>query len=188
MNRIERLVQSYARHASLPWDPALAGPQKVWFAVYDKTDERRLRARVDEFAIATVRTGHQWLLHDVTDAFPRWIAAQEYRDSYFESPEDLGLALPTFADAVAADLRAVLASGDAGPDTVVAVLGVGALFGFTHVSKVVAAAQGAVRGRLLVFFPGEYEPNTYRLLDARDGWNYMAVPITAHDLAPDSNA
>ena len=38
-----------------------------------------------------------------------------------------------------------------------------------------------IRGRLLVFFPGVYEQNNYRLLDARDGWNYHAVPITASD-------
>ena len=37
-----------------------------------------------------------------------------------------------------------------------------------------------IKGRLVVFFPGQYEHNNYRLLDARDGWNYMAVPITAH--------
>lgn len=39
--------------------------------------------------------------------------------------------------------------------------------------------EDAIRGRLLVFFPGEYQENHYRLLDARDGWNYHAVPITA---------
>jgi hypothetical protein len=39
-----------------------------------------------------------------------------------------------------------------------------------------------IRGRLLVFFPGEYEDNNYRLMDApRDGWNYLAVPITLHN-------
>ena len=32
-------------------------------------------------------------------------------------------------------------------------------------------------GYLLVFFPGEKEGNTYRFLDARTGWNYLAVPI-----------
>ena len=31
---------------------------------------------------------------------------------------------------------------------------------------------------LSIFFPGQYEQNNYRLLDARDGWNYLAVPIT----------
>ena len=184
MNRIERLAHSYARHVALPWDRALAGAQKVWFAVYDKTDERRLRARVTEFEIATTRAGHPWRLVDLTDAFPRWMADQEYRDSYFDAPEDLDLVLPAFADHVASELRTVLEASDVDGDAVVAVLGVGALFGFTQVSKVIGAVQQAVRGRLLVFFPGEYEPNVYRLLDARDGWNYMATPITAHELSP----
>lgn len=186
MNRIERLVQSYARHVALPWDPALAGAQKVWFAVYDKTDERRLRARLTEFEIATTRAEHGWILVDLTDAFPRWMAAQDYRDSYFETPEDLELALPAFVDHVCAELRGALKSAAATANAVVAVLGVGTLFGFAHVSKVVTTVQNAARGRLLVFFPGEYESNTYFLLDSRtrgSGWNYMAVPITGHDTA-----
>lgn len=38
-----------------------------------------------------------------------------------------------------------------------------------------------IRGRVVVFFPGEYENSNYRLLDARDGWNYLAVPITLQE-------
>lgn len=183
MNRIERLAQSVGRHVALPWDHTLAGAQKVWFGIYDKMEERRLRARVTEFEIATKREGHSWILHDLTNAFPRWMAAQEYRDSYFESPEDLDLSLPSFVECVCDELRTVLESPEAGRDTVVAVLGVGALFGFAQVSKVVVSVQGAIRGRLLVFFPGTYESNAYYLLDARRGWDYLAVPITAHDVA-----
>jgi hypothetical protein len=32
---------------------------------------------------------------------------------------------------------------------------------------------------LLFFFPGEYVGNVYRFMEARDGFNYMAVPITS---------
>jgi hypothetical protein len=32
---------------------------------------------------------------------------------------------------------------------------------------------------MLVFFPGEYTNNVYRFMDARDGFNYMAIPITS---------
>ena len=64
--------------------------------------------------------------------------------------------------------------------SVTAVFGVGALFGFTRLSKVLKLVEGEIRGRLVIFFPGEYERNNYRLLDARDGWNYLAVPITLH--------
>jgi hypothetical protein len=45
---------------------------------------------------------------------------------------------------------------------------------------VLKLVEGDVKGRLVVFFPGTLEQNNYRLLDARDGWNYMAVPISIH--------
>jgi hypothetical protein len=44
----------------------------------------------------------------------------------------------------------------------------------------VEEVENDIRGRLALFFPGEYENQNYRLLDARDGWNYLAVPITLH--------
>ena len=43
--------------------------------------------------------------------------------------------------------------------------------------QLVAALEASFTGYLLVFFPGEKEGNTYRFLDARTGWNYLAVPI-----------
>ena len=66
-------------------------------------------------------------------------------------------------------------------ETVVAVTGVASLFGFTRVSEVLPLVEPHIQGRLLIFFPGVYEQNNYRLLDARDGWNYLAVPITAQE-------
>ena len=51
MSQIERLIQNYDNRVSLPWDQNLAGPQRVWFAVYNKTEERRLRRRMEEFEI-----------------------------------------------------------------------------------------------------------------------------------------
>jgi hypothetical protein len=47
------------------------------------------------------------------------------------------------------------------------------------VSELLPLVEPFIRGRLLVLFPGVYEENNYRLLDARDGWNYRAVPILA---------
>jgi len=66
-------------------------------------------------------------------------------------------------------------------ETVLAVLGVGSLFGVTYLSGVIAEVEESIPGRLLVFFPGEYERNVYRFMDARDGFNYMAVPITCSE-------
>ena len=186
LSKVARLVSAYRQHLTVPWQSGLAAIQRVIFAVYDKTDELRLRANIGEFELATQQAGKQWLLIDVTHAFPEWMAAQEYREAYFESPEDLaGYQAGELAEFVA-DLNTKLKariSAKAGPDTVVALLGVGALFGLARVSSVVEGIKEAVQGRLLVFFPGEYHPENhgYRLLDARDGWNYLAVPLLAKD-------
>ena len=179
MGRIEDLADAYKRFVRLPWERNLAGPQKCWFAVYDPHDERPLRSRVALFELATKEAGHSWALCDLTDAFARWIAAEDYREAYFASPDDLDMALSSFRWAVAEEVRAVLTRGDIDENGVVAILGVASLFGFLKVAAVIDDVAPTIRGRLLVFFPGEYEANNYRLLDARDGWNYLAVPIVA---------
>jgi hypothetical protein len=168
----------------VPWQSGLAAIQRVVFAVYDKADELRLRANVEEFALATQQADKQWLLIDLTNAFPEWMMAQKYRHAYFESPEDLA-GYPTgeltgFVSDLVARLKTRI-EAQSGPDTVVALLGVGTLFGLARVSTVVEGIKESVTGRLLVFFPGEYHPehHSYRLLDARDGWNYLAVPLLA---------
>jgi hypothetical protein len=88
--------------------------------------------------------------------------------------------LPAFFDHLVARVRDQLAEHPY-PDGVVGLLGAGTLFGLGDAVKVSAlmnAVNDAIAGRLLVFFPGDHEGNSYRLLDARDGWNYLAVPIT----------
>ena len=54
-------------------------------------------------------------------------------------------------------------------------------FGFIQVSRLIGRVEESIPGRLLVFFPGEYRQNVYRFMDARDGFNYMAVPITSSE-------
>ncbi|MFC7409487.1 DUF1788 domain-containing protein [Hydrogenophaga atypica] len=185
-SKVAKLAAAYKQHLSVPWQAGLAAIQRVIFAVYDKTDELRLRANVGEFELATQQAGKKWILIDLTNAFPLWMAAQEYRDAYFESPEDLAGyqagELSEFVASLTAELKRRL-DAEAGADTVVALLGVGALFGLARVSSVVEGIKESVPGRLLVFFPGEHHPenHAYRLLDARDGWNYLAVPLLAKD-------
>ena len=184
MSKVARLLHVYREHIAVPWQQGLAGIQRVLFAVYDPHDELRLRTNLVEFEIATKVAEHAWQLIDITNAFPAWMAAQRYRDSYFENPEDLdGYVtgqISGFTESLVQDLRTQIAA-TADSNTVTAVLGVGTLFGLTRVSQVVEKIADSVPGRLLIFFPGEYGNNNYRLLDARDGWNYMAVPLVAKD-------
>ncbi len=155
-SRVAKLVSAYRQHLTVPWQSGLAAIQRVIFAVYDKTDELRLRANIEEFALITQQAGKQWLLLDVTHAFPEWMASQEYRDAYFECPEDLAGyqtgELTEFVSSLAATLKERIAA-ESGPETVVAVMGVGTLFGLARVSSLVEGIKEAVQGRLLVFFP-----------------------------------
>ena len=149
------------------------------FCVYNENEERWLRARVDEFEIVTRQAGHEWVLFDLTNSFPGWLSTQRYAKSYFQKPHLLATVLPKYLDYIASEFERALKEKNADYNTVVAVQGVGSLFGFLKVKDVVDRLAPLVEGRLLVLFPGSYENNNYRLLDGYDGWNYLAVPITA---------
>lgn len=180
MSYIDDLLEAYRRFVALPWQQTLAPPQRVWMAVYPPDDERRLRLHLPAFKEATIKREHPWSLIDITSAFEDWMAGHHYRDDYFEHPELLETALPAFFDELVARVRSTLESHPA-PDGVVALLGAGTMFGLGDAMKVSALLNGvneAIAGRLLVFFPGAVENNNFRLLDARDGWDYMAVVIT----------
>lgn len=179
MSEVEQLLKAYEKHVSLPWENNLSGSEKVWFVVYDPAQERRVRFRLEEFQNVTRRAGHGWTQVDLTDAFANWMAGHRYKEAYFESPEDMEPALKDFSGKVVEQINAVLQAGQANEQTVVAVSGLASLFGLARASEVLEKVARQVRGRLLVFFPGHHDGSNYRLLDARDGWNYLAIPITA---------
>lgn len=179
MGRVEDLAEKYGRHIATPWERTVAGAQRVIMAIYHEDLERTVRERVGLFENATRQAGYNWIEVDLTDSFSKWLAADEYREAYFERPEDLGIKLEAeFTPFVADLIRETLRSSAATEQTVVAVLGTGSLLGLTRVSEILNLVDRDVRGRMLVFFPGRYEQNNYRLLDKRDGWNYLAYPLT----------
>lgn len=181
MSEIDDLIHEYEDVARLPWDRTLAGAQKVWFAIYEPSQERRVRLRIHDFEVATRNAGHSWALVDLTDTFAKWMSQHKYRDEYFKKPGDMELALQGFADYAANHVKETLTSVNVNEETVVAVLGIGSLFSLTRASVLFETVAPFVRGRLLGFFPGRHEGSNYRLLDARDGWNYLAIPITGKD-------
>jgi hypothetical protein len=179
VGKIEELAGVYERHISAPWQRTLAGAQRVMLVVYEKELERSLRARIGEFEQATRRSGHGWKLVDCTRWFADWMAGDEYRDAYFEEPSLLPMKLQgEFRTEASCRLSAALEAAD--EKTVVGVIGVASLYGFLRVSELIRSVEQAIRGRLVVFFPGTKNENNYRLLDARDGWNYLAQGITLH--------
>lgn len=181
MSRIDDLADAYEKHISAPWQRNLAGAQKTIFVVYPKEDERKLRNHLGEFKVRTDHSQHTWSHFDMTALFARWMSETDYREQYFECPEDLKLKLNSeFFQFVVEQLITALTDPAVDKDTVVAVSGAASLFGFIKVSEVLEKSVHEIRGRLVLFFPGSCDQDTFRLLDARDGWNYLATVITLH--------
>jgi hypothetical protein len=178
MSAIDRLLSNYSRQVRLPWSANMAGKQRVWFAVYPPAEERRVRARLPQFEALTLEANHGWTAVDLTRLLPEFLAAHKYRESIFQKPQHLR-AGNKLEVRTAALVNEACSREEADAGSVVAVMGLASLFDFMRVSGLIERVEDIVPGRLLIFFPGEYAGNVYRFMDARDGFNYMAVPITS---------
>jgi hypothetical protein len=177
MGKIDELATAYEKHIGLPWQRAMAGAQRVIVVVYYKELEKSFRARKSEFEQRTKKKGYEWKEFDCTNLFSLWMANDDYSDEYFEHPDDLTTKIENeFTVWVTDELRKVLQASS--NNTVVALTGVACLYGFMRISELVQAVDREIKGRLVVFFPGTKEGFSYRLLDSRDGWNYLAHGIT----------
>lgn len=131
------------------------------------------------FAIDTREAGHNWVLIDLTILFDQFLASNEYREKYYQNPKLIKFEEINFLEFLSEYVekhakRSTFSS-------VIAITGIGSLYGIIRISKVVEEIVNniPIPGRLLVFFPGERDGRNYRLLKARDGWNYLATPIEA---------
>ncbi len=180
MNRVDQLIENYRNHIQMPLRPGLAAAQRVWFAVYPAAEERRLVNRIDEFEMLTKAAGHPWLRIDLKGRLAEWISSidEEERTEWFKNPSDIDLYARTEWRNVLTEYFNQKVASVTGPErTVFALTGLMDLYDFLHVSELIEGMLQNFPGHLLVFFPGEMEGNTYRFLDARTGWNYLAVPI-----------
>lgn len=180
MGKIDILIKNYSRTIAVPWRE-IAAAQRVIFAVYPETDELKIRARIDDFAIATrnVEDGqHGWVHFDITNTFAEWMQTLKYANSYYHKPQLFKSIIKKYGDFIEEKFDELLEEEKLTNEDVVALSGVGSVFGFIKVSELVDRLAPKVKGRLLVLFPGSYESSNYRLLDGYDGWNYHALPLT----------
>lgn len=181
MTDLDSLIHNFGNQVGYPWAGNLAPAQRCWMIVYNPTDERRVRARIQAFENATNAVSKAWQAVDITDVPGAWIAQHPLRERYFAKPDLLsGGALKDFRRYLLAFIEQQATKRD-DPQAVVAIIGVGALFGFVETSWLLNSVAPLIRGRLAVFFPGEFRDDNYRLLDAREGWNYLALPIIASE-------
>ena len=181
MSRIDDLISNYARFVNLPWPPSAAPAQRIWMAVYDPEEERRLRLHLPEFETASKGAGYGWEVIDISKEFELWMGSHEYKDAYFAKPKLMQPELLGFFEELVESVRQQVRTKTT-DRTIIGLLGAASLYGLgdhVKVSALIERVQEFVQGRMLVFFPGEVEGNSYRLLGARDGWNYLATLITA---------
>jgi hypothetical protein len=177
--RTELLIEAYTRVVKEPWSSALSGQERIWFLVYDPAELRKIELHFGEFETVAMRAGKKWRSISMKHCFPSWMANHEYREDYFTSPEYIVDQLEAeFIPFAIQFLKDELAKIDQDEHTLVALKDVSSLFGFARLSEILKSCSKDFKGRLIIFFPGEFEQNHYRLLDARDGWDYLARPIT----------
>ena len=173
----DELARAYERQVRLPWRSELSPAERVWILWYDKSLDRRVAAQVGVFENATRAAGHGWTQLSFASLYGSWIGGHRLFKPLLRRPNEMLSVLPEFEAQCISEARN--AASLLGPHDVLAISGTGALFGVASVSRLIEGIAPAVSGRLLVLFPGRYEGGRYRLLDARDGWNYHAIPIPA---------
>ncbi len=179
ISKTDALINKYESVVKEPWNQKLSGQEKVWFLVYDPSEQRKILFRIGDFERITRKYDKNWAEVDLADCFPNWMAQHEYREEYFEQPDGIQDPIEAEFKAYVVDkITRVLSEIKDIENSVLAITNVNALFGFIKLSDVLQELYPLNKGRLLVFFPGEYQNNQYRLMDARDGWSYLARPIT----------
>ncbi len=179
-NNIDGLIQAYEKVVNGKWEVTLSSQERIWFLVYDPDMQRKVDFRLSDFENVTKKAGKKWTNISLKDCFPDWMASHEYRDEYFQDPDALVDQLEfDFKSYVTETTLTNISKHKNDKETVVAFTDVASLFGFARLSDLLNHIASEVKGRLLVFFPGEFEKNQFRLLNARDGWSYLARPITA---------
>jgi hypothetical protein len=184
MSYAQNLLEKLKTHLALPWPVNVSGQERVLMTVYPPSEERRIRRFIDsgEFGAEIKTLNHGWSCLDLSKAFSDWLSDHEYKDGLLNKPQrlwdDKGN-VKGLEEYLVTKITEASANDDA--NTVFALIGCGGLFGLFSVSHLIQLVAEKVPGRLVAFFPGEFDAanNSYRLLGAKDGWGYLATPITA---------
>jgi len=177
VNYVDRLIAAFQAQLRHPWSADRSGGERVWFLVIDPDKMRSVLAQKEAFRQAAQGAGKQWHEIDLTDTFGSWMASLEYANHYFARPQRAASLPGDFVEWLRKDVERQIQDAQLGRHSLLVLSGTESLFGLTKLSGVVHSIEDSVPGRLLVLFPGQYHQPQYRLLDARDGWNYLAVPI-----------
>jgi hypothetical protein len=175
LSTVEELLDEFRKRLTVPWRPDEAPAGRVWMLWYDKAYERRVRGRLGEFRLATEQAGKGWRQFDLAPCFAEWVVQQPWFERLAKRPSTLSTVIPQFEDDLVRRVRAELA--ECSSNDLLTLTGVASLFGLIRASTLMDKVVNNIPGRMMLTFPGVHQGGIYRLLDARLGWNYLAVPI-----------
>lgn len=178
MAKVNDLIKKFGNIIKEPWTKGLSGQEKVWFLVFDPAELRKVEFKLGEFEMLTLNAGRKWHVISLRGLFTSWMANHDYKEAYFDDPEYIHDVLQgEFKDFVMERLNEMMNDRNY-EETLLVLKDVSSIFGFLKLSEVINALSNKIKGRMMVLFPGEYSNRQYRLMDARDGWDYLARPIT----------
>ena len=176
MSKVNQLLSKFENIIKEPWPTGLSGQEKVWFLIFDPADLKKVHFKLGEFEIATKNANREWLLISLNEYFTNWLANHDYKEEFFNEPEYISDALQEdFRHYIILEINKKLEQHS--DNTLIVLKDASAIFGFIKLSEIVQDTANKIKGRLMVLFPGEFTNNQYRLMDARDGWDYLARPI-----------
>ena len=174
--QIKHLLEAFASFIQIPLPSAdIAAEQRVIFCVHEQRSERTLLRAWPQFESAVKAAELNCDTFDLQHLFGEWLNETPYIESYFKEPEHIYSIEIDFINFLTKRYEQFAARTD--KNGIVLLRGVGYLFGFVLVNHVIERFAALTEGRLVAFFPGKYEKNNYRLLNAYDGWNYLAIPL-----------
>ena len=178
MSRLDRLIEQFGRHLGAPRPKVLSAAERVLLIVYEPPLERAVRGRASDFE-AACGPARRWVAVDLTSALADFLNDQPAaeREDLFGYPEAAPQVFAAdFPDYVGS--RVQDAADRVGDGGVLAVTGVGSLFGACPLSAVLEKVEPPESGHLAVFLPGEDNPAGVRPLGGPPNWNYTATVIT----------
>lgn len=178
VNYVERLNEALKQQLRHPWSNGTSGAERVWFLVFEPDRLRNVMARKEAFKLSTEAAGKHWVEIDLSRTFGAWMGAHRYAERYFARPRRATTIPDDFVRDLTADIIRQIEEQTIDDQTLLVLTGTESVFGINKLSHITRMIEDAIPGRLMVFFPGEYNEPHYRFLDARDGWNYLAIPIT----------
>jgi hypothetical protein len=180
LSTVEELLEAFRKRLAVPWRADEPSAGRVWMLWYDKTYERRVRGRLGEFRLATEQSGKGWREFDLAPCFAQWLVQQPWFERLAKRPGTLSTVIPQFEDHLVRSVKAELEK--CGDKDLLTLTGVASLFGLIRASALIDDVINSIPGRMMLTFPGVHQGGIYRLLDARLGWNYLAVPIPPSEM------